>query len=179
MQKLRQRMYKLLAQVHPVSKWWKQNSHLGIPIQEYRCGAEANPTSSWSFSQWPNGRYSGYVACVTSFGHMEELYPQNQSSGQGQLANSSHKTLVKSLSLSFFFFVFNIKASSNIFLAGLLERRVQLKQMIEYQVCPALNRAEDVMSADRGPGSNTTSFIYYHETLRRSPLRVSFVLSVK
>lgn len=34
------------------------------------------------------------------------------------------------------------------------------------------------MSADRGTGSNTTSFIYCHETLRGSPLRVSFVLSV-
>ena len=56
---------------------------------------------------------------------------------------------------------------------------MQLKQMIECQVCPALNRGEGVMSADRGPGSNTASFISYHEALRGFPLRVSFVLSVK
>lgn len=125
------------------------------------------------------GDVLGMLHVSPHLGIWRNSIPKIRALDKASWPNSSHKTLVKSLSLSFCFFVFNMKASSNIFFAGLLERRVQLKQMIEYQVYPALNRREDVMSADRGPGSNTTSFIYYHETLRRSPLRVSFVLSVK
>lgn len=73
------------------------------------------------------GDILGMLHVVTSFWHKDELYPQNQSSGQVQLAKFQPQDLGQSHFLSFCFLVFNMKASSNIFLAGLLGRWMQLK----------------------------------------------------